>query len=351
MSGTVHGALVRLVLSGAQRYGADPRVLAREARLPGWALANDELRYPSAQLARLWQVSAARLGDPRIGLRVALGWRLGDCRLGDYLFDTADTLADAFTMAFAYAPLLNSAAGNDGALTDAGVVRYQMAMPDPIVHTIATEFVLSSLLQRARHAVGRPVTPSRVEFAGPAPRSHHELTEAFGAGRIDFGAEVSAMTFDRADLDLPLRRSDPVLARILRRIADTQLAVPERIPRWIERFREVLGECLDDQDVLLSAAALRLHVSPRTLQRLLERERTTWRAEVDRARREQAARLREAGATSSQAASRLGYSDVRSLRRAARRWHTVALPSRAPAIPRQTSHRYRFAASACRLAW
>lgn len=60
MSGTVHGALVTLVLSGAHRYGGDPRVLAREARLPVWALASDELRFPAAQLARLWQVSAAR---------------------------------------------------------------------------------------------------------------------------------------------------------------------------------------------------------------------------------------------------------------------------------------------------
>ena len=44
MSGTVNGALVRLVLSGAQRHGADPAVLAREAALPGWALDDDEPR-------------------------------------------------------------------------------------------------------------------------------------------------------------------------------------------------------------------------------------------------------------------------------------------------------------------
>lgn len=320
MSGTVHSALVRLVLSGAQRYGADPAVLAREADLPSWALAGDELRFPATQLARLWQVSAARLGDPRIGLRVAAGWRLGDCHLGDYLFDSAGTLREAFTVALAYAPLLNSAAGNGGALTDAGTVRYQVAIPDPGVSAIATEFVLGSLLHRACHAVGRPVTPSRVEFAGPAPRSHSELAEAFGTDRIAFGAEVSTLTFSRADLGLPLRRADPVLARLLRRIADDQLAVPERIPRWIERFREVLTECFDDQDVLLGAAARRLHVSPRTLQRLLEREGTTWRAEVDRVRREQAVRLQRAGTPRSQTAYRLAYADARSLRRAARRW-------------------------------
>lgn len=128
------------------------------------------------------------------------------------------------------------------------------------------------------------------------------------------------MTFSHADLALPLRRADPVLARILRRIAAEQLAVPERIPRWIERFREVLAECLDGQDVLLGAAALRLHVSPRTLQRMLEREGPPggkcWTAPGASGRHG----CSGAGTSPSQTANRLGYADTRSLRRAARRW-------------------------------
>jgi len=82
----------------------------------------------------------------------------------------------------------------------------------------------------------------------------------------------------------------------------------------------VLAGLLDDQDILLSAAARRLAVSPRTLQRLLEREGTNWRAEVDAARREQAARLLAEGVSKTGTAARLGYSDARALRRAVRRW-------------------------------
>ena len=109
MSGTVAGNLISLVLSGAQRQGADPRVLVREAGLPGWAFEDKDVRFPTAGLARLWQVSAARLEDPRFGLRVAAGWRLGACDVYDYIFDPAASLGDAFTAAFKYTPLLNSA--------------------------------------------------------------------------------------------------------------------------------------------------------------------------------------------------------------------------------------------------
>jgi AraC-like DNA-binding protein len=188
------------------------------------------------------------------------------------------------------------------------------------VNTIATEFALAALLQRARRATGLPVTPVRMTFAHPAPSSYRELAETFGTERIDFDAEVSTMTFGQRDLHLPLVRADPVLARILRGRADIELSEPERVPEWIVRFRQVLAECLDERTPLLGAAARRMTVSPRTLQRLLEREGTTWRAEVDAARREQAARLQRTGLSKSQAAARLGYSDVRALRRAARRW-------------------------------
>jgi AraC-like DNA-binding protein len=323
MSGTVIGSLVRLVLSGGERQGADPRVLVREAGLPGWALEDARLRFPTAQMARLWQVSAAHLDDPRFGLRVAAAWRLGACDLSDYIFDTAATLGEAFKLGFEYTPLLNSAGVNDIALTGSGsrgVIRYQIRTPDPAVNTMATEFALGTLLRRARHATGGPVTPLRVQFTGRAPRSHGGLVEAFGTRRIDFGAESSAMTFSSADLGLPLRRADPALASILRGLADARLASPERVPLWIDRFRQVLAECLDDQDMLLSAAARRLHLSPRTVQRFLEREGTSWRSEVDAARRAQATSLEQAGASRAQTAARLGYSDARALRRAARRW-------------------------------
>ncbi len=95
---------------------------------------------------------------------------------------------------------------------------------------------------------------------------------------------------------------------------------PDQGPRWIDAFRGVLAECLEDGSLLLPSAARRLTVSTRTLQRLLQQEGTSWRAEVDTARRARADRLLGGGMSKAQAASRLGYSDARALRRAVRRW-------------------------------
>jgi AraC-like DNA-binding protein len=159
-----------------------------------------------------------------------------------------------------------------------------------------------------------------VGFSADAPSAYSALAEEFGTRRIDFGMGYATMTFRRADLDRPLVRADPMLARILRHQADAELAALDSAPQWIDQFREVLADLLDDQAALLGEAARRLAVSPRTLQRLLEREGTSRRAELDAARCQQAARLLADGATKASAAARLGYSDPRALRRAIRRW-------------------------------
>ena len=323
MKATVSASLMRHVLVATSRTGADRRAIAIEAGLADWAADPDSTRFPVEVLARLWQVSIAKLDDPYLGLRVAGQWRLGTCGIADYLFDTSATLGEALSNAFRYTPLLNTAGANDIGFCHGGgqaTFRCQIQHPDSVVSTAATEFALASLLRRARYGTGQPVAPVHVGFADAAPPAHSALAEEFGTRRIDFGSGCATMTFRRADLDLPLVRADPVLARILRRQGDAELGAVQGAPLWIDQFREVLASLVSEQTALLGAAARRLSISPRTLQRLLEREGTTWRAELDAVRRNQAARLLADGTSKIEAAARLGYSDARALRRAVRRW-------------------------------
>jgi AraC-like DNA-binding protein len=110
----------------------------------------------------------------------------------------------------------------------------------------------------------------------------------------------------------------------LRRHAETVIAAPGITPQWIDRFRQVLATCLAAQDLTLEVVARRLGMSPRTVQRRLERDSTSWRAESDAVRRERASRLQGEGLSRAAIAARLGYSDARSLRRAVHRWDTGA---------------------------
>jgi AraC-like DNA-binding protein len=90
---------------------------------------------------------------------------------------------------------------------------------------------------------------------------------------------------------------------------------------WLSAFRETVSERLSDRTASLPAVARQLAVSQRTLQRQLKQHGTSWRAEIDAVRHEQATRLSRTGASNKVIAARLGYSDTRALRRAIQRWN------------------------------
>jgi AraC-like DNA-binding protein len=87
-----------------------------------------------------------------------------------------------------------------------------------------------------------------------------------------------------------------------------------------EGFRAALAEAMRRRSPSLPAVAAQLAISTRTLQRRLAEQGTTWRAELDAARRGIIASAAETGpVTMACLARRLGYADPRSARRTLRR--------------------------------
>jgi AraC-like DNA-binding protein len=185
---------------------------------------------------------------------------------------------------------------------------------------LAVQVALAGTVTKIRRVTGRQVNPVRVRFRQSAPHRHDQFIELFGTARIDFGAPTNQLTFRTADLTLPMLTADPVLAAILQQSADA-MAQP-RITTWSERLQQVLAVMLDDGTVTIDPAARRMAMSRRSLQRRLSEEGTTWRREIDRARRRRLEdRSRSSPTTNrTEMAHLLGYSDARSLARAYRRW-------------------------------
>jgi AraC-like DNA-binding protein len=322
MRGTVSTALVRFVLAGLQTAGADPGALARRAGLPVWTLGDNTARIPGVQLARVLQESRAQLADPRLGSHLGSQWRFGALHLYDYLIATATTLGEALTVSCSYLGIVNEHDGQQWLIEEDDRVTLGYPGPpdvDPDIQAVVVELGLSVGLTRIRQLLRQDIVPLHVELAA-APAGHRDLAGALGARRVDLGAGRSAVSFARADLSVPMPGADPGLAALLRRHADALIAAPGITPRWIDRFRQVLAARLAAGELSLGVTAAQLGMSPRTLQRRLDREGTSWRGEVDALRREQAGWLAREGLSGGAIAARLGYSDARVLRRAARRW-------------------------------
>jgi AraC-like DNA-binding protein len=132
--------------------------------------------------------------------------------------------------------------------------------------------------------------------------------------------------FDRVRLLLTWRLAD--LFDIAR-----GLPQPQRQPTevahglWADRVRDIVLEQLGRSALSLHTVARMLAVSPRTLQRRLADEGTSWRAVLDATRRQRVTTLMREGATTDLAAAQVGYAGSRALRRALRRWRGAPLPA------------------------
>ncbi|MEV0028281.1 AraC family transcriptional regulator ligand-binding domain-containing protein [Nocardia sp. NPDC050793] len=321
--GTDQVLLHRFVISQLTAAGADREKLIRETGLPEWTMAGDDMHLPSHTFSRLWELGAHALGDPAVALQVARRYELTSLGLYDYLFSTAPTLGAGLATCGPYVSAVSTNHRFDLRAENEHETTLYLDIIDGegVGRDLTQLWGLGAVLSRARRVVREPLAPVRVALRQQAPADHRAYVEVFGTAAIEFDAAVDSMTFRSSDMDLPLTTADPVLAKILRPLADALPPPPPLPSAWPQRVAEALAVALDAGDASLNRVARRLAISPRTLQRRLMEAGTTWRKELDRARD---ARLRQASAAGSLSKARqaqlLGYSDAGSMRRAARRW-------------------------------
>ncbi|GAA4062029.1 hypothetical protein GCM10022248_32560 [Nonomuraea soli] len=315
--------VVSLVLEAASAAG-----VAREelARLPGVSsLDQPGIRVPTMTLTRLWEVAAGAFTEAGGAPRVAGLWTPGRFHVWDYVIRSSPDLAEAFRLAARHLPAVTDPdSAFDVRLDSAG--RLTVATrPVPTfgrVGALIGEFVLGLLLQQAGTALGRPVVPVAVAVAGEPPRSYRHLVEAYGTHEIQFGAPVSSITFSAADAAAPLPGADPALAVIVQDHAVHSVSTARLLLGWLDKVHAEVAECFPDGPPSLDRVARRMAMSPRTFQRRLHEEGTSWREEVEKVREAEATRLlRDTRLTIDVIAARVGYSDIRALRRAFHRWH------------------------------
>lgn len=310
---------VHSLLGAAKAAGADSEQLARDARLPGWAFRAGEAMLPSRYSMRLFELAEHALSDPDFGLSLVEHHHVGDLDLFDYLFTTAATLREGLEIAGRYLHLITTCNRRKvEEETDLETTySYRHVEPGGRGEELCLQYNVAVLYARARAATGKHITPVRVAFAQPPPRSHQRLIGVLGTRNVEFGAPATTFTFSSRDLDLPMRGADPVLARILNAYA-ASLPPPPPVT-WDDYFRQVLAQEIEAGRPSLTAIANRMAVSPRTLQRHLAEQGTTWREELAAARQRLAARARLAGSPGAASLTRLlGYSDPRAARRVLR---------------------------------
>lgn len=277
----------RFILSRAAAAGIDPNRLAREAGMPSWLLEDSNARVSSAYFPRLWELLEHEVGDPDTTLKVVGEYRIGELGLFDYLISTADTLGEGLAVVGPYVGAVSTNFRMDPGEQTETEQTFDLYMVNAEGHgrDLSVQSALGILVSRIRQVTGSSVDPVRIAFQQRAPRRNDAFTTHFGSAQLDFGAPVNSMTYRVSDFDRPQVTADPMLAAVLRRHAESMPPPPPRDTEWPDRVATVLGYLLGDDEPSLDDVSRRLFISPRTLQRRLAESGTTWRLEVERARK------------------------------------------------------------------
>jgi AraC-like DNA-binding protein len=310
--------VAELVSLLAQR-GVDHERMFTFAQLDRKAAENPHARVSYQQLGRLCFFALEVSSDPALG--IAFGGRLVAGRLGlvGYAALSCANLRAAIELANKYRALVMPHAAIELRVEGSvAVIEIEELLLFGKLRVFATETIVSSLLAQGALALGRPI-PASVRFAFTRPAHADAYARALGA-EVAFDAPRTQIRFDASWLELPCVFANAVAASEIDELCATRLRALERPEGVVEQARRALRQNLSD-GTRLEWVARELRVSDRSLRRALREAGTSYQRVLDGVRRELALeQLRSNTVPLERVAQSLGFGDVRSFRRAFKRW-------------------------------
>ncbi len=321
MRGTVIATSVRLLWRILERGGVDPVPLFKEAGLDPETLSNPRARYPVDLMRRACALALEVLNDPASGLTAAEVWQPTDFHALGFAFMASTTLRSALDRVVRYNAVVNDMV--DFSLVEHGEqTTLACTTENSDIGEVPTleDARWAVLLDMCRRAYGANLDPLEVTFlhSDPGPA----LGKFYGFFRcpMRFDAPVSSMTFAAEVLDKPLPASNRELALAQDRVLGEFLG-NLRHADIVSRTKSAISESLPSGNFSSEVVAATLHLSPRSLQRKLAAENTSFRELVEAVRQELAVSyLADGSFTLLEISYLLGFSEQSAFSRAFKRW-------------------------------
>lgn len=320
-SATVAPHLVRYLMLVADERGVPFDDALRAGGLTREAVEAPALRVSFRQGRAVIEAAVDALGVPALGLVVGSRQPITSAGVLGLGWLASPTVADGVALGVRYQRLAGSmvhwAAERDGDLL---TVVAQVHGDSGRVDEFLVDEGFASITRSARDAAGAGFRPHRVELARPAPSDPGPWTTVFGPD-VAFGSARNAWVLAPEQWRRPVPTADRWTLALVRGLLDEQTAEvvdrQELVALLSARVEAALPEVLP-----LAAHARALAMSERTLRRRLADVATTYSDVVDEVRRRLVGRLvRHGDVPLAEVATRVGYTDERSLRRSVHRWY------------------------------
>jgi AraC-like DNA-binding protein len=198
-------------------------------------------------------------------------------------------------------------------------IQFRWLLADEVEPPILIECAFAWLLSIGRHGTGTRLSPVRVELL--QTRAHVKAIERYFGCPVVCGAARNAIVFRAADAERPFVTRNAELLGMLAPQFEEELKRENTDENFLERVRSAIQQKLTGQRPTIEDIADALHVSPRTLQRRLQDEGSSFQRVLEEARHHLARHyLNNSFLELNEAAYLLGYNDANSFVRAFRTW-------------------------------
>ncbi|NMX60595.1 AraC family transcriptional regulator [Pseudomonas sp. WS 5079] len=288
----------------------------------GFTLADLEdpaLRISYRQAVAMIQRALKILPGQGLGLCVGNQNVLGTLGLLGHVISLCKTLRDAFAVGERHQ---HTSGGIATSRTHEGtqevMVDVECLLPYAEVQVFAAEEFFASLMIYGRTLVGSEFKPLRMEFMHAPPVYAGEYQRLFGDD-VRFGCLHNRMVLETRWLDVPLPNHHALALRQALGLLELESAELHRKMDLIQAVERAISR--DLQGSQLEKVARDLNMSGRTLRRRLTDHGLTFEALLEQVRRSRTmGLLGNPGLSIERITQEVGYSDVRSFRRAFKRW-------------------------------
>jgi AraC-like DNA-binding protein len=308
---------LRGIFGGLEKLGYDIEALIAPFGLDRASVEDKDASTPTGVCAAVLAKAIELRKVKNLPLRLALETPVGSNPLLDYLVASSETVGKGLDRLARY---LHLASPGTSLLLEHQQDPVRFVIQNP-TDQFRVELTVCLAVIRLHAETGGRMKVLRVHFRHQ-PDDVAEFEQVLRCP-VETGASWNGFVFPRESWDLPLLHSDPILHEWLEQKANQLLARQPQQQGIALRVRQVLADLMAGGDMSIQAAARRLAMAPRTLQRRLAEEGATFDTLRDITRKEAAeAFLSEGKLSIGEIAYLLGFSEAGAFHRAFKRWHS-----------------------------
>lgn len=316
--------LVRNIALVAVRRGADLNGLCEAIGVTKEMLENPDALANLDQSIKAWELALRYTRDPNLGLHLGETTSPGLVGMVGYLMESSPDLLTAFEHLVEFKRLVDS----EPTWLEVRDEKFIFHLaPDPLWMELSPETArqvvdhsFSAIPNFIKLLCGKPVYPIRVHAPFSRPNDTSEYLRILKTEPM-FRQPEACMVFRLKDLQMPLIGHNPSLNAVFKELLEKNIARMGAVETFSGQVRKVILQKFISVIPQLQDVADRMGVTPRTLQRRLKEEGTTFQHIVEGVKSEMACGLlKKPELTVSEIAYKLGYMEPNVFRRAFKKW-------------------------------